>query len=695
MKKLKTILQSKVLYIVLIIFTLLYIFLFTIIFMYDSVYNPNDTVFKGKIIKYKIDGNLLNITLKTNKEKIICNYYINTIEEKETLEKEIKYGITIEIKGTLTRPSKNTIPNTFNYKKYLYNHKIYYLLKANEVKIIKSENILNKIRNKFISHIKGIDIKGYINALVIGNKDDVSYEINNMYKENGVSHLFSISGMHIGLFSLIFSTILEKICKSKNISLVILNIILLLYGFITGYPSSIKRALSLTIFISINKIFKLNISTLKILILSLFVLILYNPFIIYDIGFQYSSITTFGIILNKDKIRGNKIKQIFTISFIASLYSLPISLYYFKTFNILSIINNIIYVPIISYLIYPLCLITTIFPFINKILYFSIIILEKLTIISNKYLVINLVIPINELFILIYYIILLLANFKNRLLLLILIYLTILYLKPSFDSNYHIYYFDVGQGDSTLIVTPHHKEVILIDTGGKVNFQEDEWKKRQSSTITDNIIIFLHSLGINKINYLVLSHGDYDHMGEAINLVNNFKVEKVVFNIGKFNHLETKLIKVLENKNIKYYQNLKELNITDNKLYFFNTREYENENDNSNVLYFKLNNYKFLFMGDAGIEKEKDLLEKYNLNDIDFIKTGHHGSDTSSSKEFISSIKPKNCLISVGKNNRYGHPKEEILDTLNDYCNIYRTDQDGSIEIKINKSGYKTTTYSP
>ena len=114
-------------------------------------------------------------------------------------------------------------------------------------------------------------------------------------------------------------------------------------------------------------------------------------------------------------------------------------------------------------------------------------------------------------------------------------------------------------------------------------------------------------------------HGDYDHMGESINLVNNFKVEKVIFDCGEFNDLEKELIEVLNKKHIKYYSCIKELNIDSNKLYFLQTKEYDNENDNSNVIYTELNSYKFMFMGDTGIEKEKDILDKYNINDIGLV----------------------------------------------------------------------------
>lgn len=183
-------------------------------------------------------------------------------------------------------------------------------------------------------------------------------------------------------------------------------------------------------------------------------------------------------------------------------------------------------------------------------------------------------------------------------------------------------------------------------------------------------------------------------MGEAINLVNNFKVEKVIFNCGPYNDLEKELIKVLNKKKIKYYSCIKELNIDKNKLYFLQTKEYDNENDNSNVIYTELNGYKFMFMGDASVTTEKEIIDKYNFPNIDVLKVGHHGSRTSSSKDFINEVNPKYSIIGVGKNNRYGHPNKEVLDNLKD-SKIYRTDEDGSIEIKLNKIGYKIRTCSP
>ena len=255
---------------------------------------------------------------------------------------------------------------------------------------------------------------------------------------------------------------------------------------------------------------------------------------------------------------------------------------------------------------------------------------------------------------------------------------------------------DVGQGDCIFIKYPNNRANILIDTGGKITYQKEKWATtKETNTITSTKIIpYLKSLGVTKLDYLILTHGDYDHMGEAINLVNNIKIEKVIFNCGEYNDLEKELIKVLDKKKIKYYSCIKELNIDKNKLYFLQTKEFDNENDNSNVIYTELNGYKFMFMGDASITTEKEILNKYNLPDIDVLKVGHHGSKTSSSIEFINEINPKYSIISVGKNNRYGHPNDSVLDNLQD-SKVYRTDQYGSIMFKINNDRLKIETCIP
>ena len=177
-------------------------------------------------------------------------------------------------------------------------------------------------------------------------------------------------------------------------------------------------------------------------------------------------------------------------------------------------------------------------------------------------------------------------------------------------------------------------------------------------------------------------------MGEAINLVNNFKVEKVIFNCGRYNYLERKLLGVLNKKDIKYYSCINELNLDNTSLYFLQTKDFNNENDNSNVIYTEIKNYKFMFMGDASIKTEQEIIKEYSLGKIDVLKVGHHGSKTSSGKEFIDTINPKYALISVGEDNKFKHPNKEALENLKN-SKIYRTDQDGSIMFKIKNNKLK------
>ena len=293
------------------------------------------------------------------------------------------------------------------------------------------------------------------------------------------------------------------------------------------------------------------------------------------------------------------------------------------------------------------------------------------------------------------FILFLLMKNNKKYLYIILIILGLIKLSPLINSSYEVYFLDINQGDSIVVITPHKKNVVMIQTSSNITHAVNAWKKSNKTyNLSDNTIKFLKSKGITTIDYLITTHGDYDHIGEAINIVNKIKVKNVIFNNDSYNDLELELINVLDDKDIKYYQNIKTLNITNNTIYFLNDNLYDNENDNSNILYFSIYNKKFLFMGDASIDVEEDLIKKYNLENITVLKVGHHGSKTSSSKNFIDYINPLLSIISVGRNNRYNHPNMEVLDNLSNRM-IYRTDMDGTIKFSIKKNKFKINTYKP
>lgn len=625
---------------------------------------------------------------------LVGTLYLDNLEEKENILDDLLYGAYVLVEGELIKPYNNTIPNNFNYKSYLSNKMIYYQLKIDNIKVIKeSNNIIYKLKNKINKRILKIDKTGYLKAFILGDNsliDDMVYE---SYQSIGITHLFALSGMHVSLLSGIILKGLKKV--NNKLKYLIVIIVLISYGFIVGYPASIKRAITFFIIASINKIFNFKLSTLKILFITVFILIFLNYKIIYDIGFLYSVITVFGIFWGSNFIKSeNIIYSSFKLSLVAFLFSLPITLACFYEINILSIIYNMFYIPFVSVILYPFCLLTFILPFLEKILILLIKVMENISLFLNNIDFFKLYLDFNIGEILLFYILLLVILRYNRFKYFILLFLIVFIdlMIPYLDSSLYVYYLDVGQGDSSLIITPHLNEVILIDTGGKLSF--DTKLEGDKSYVSEGTLSLLRSLGINKIDYLILTHGDYDHMGDAIYLVNNIKINKVIFNCGEYNDLEKELMEVLEQEKINYYTCINELDINKNKIYFLNSDIYDNENDNSNVTYFNFYNNNFLFMGDAGIDKEKYILDNYNLENIDFFKVGHHGSKTSSSKEFVNMINPKYSLVSVGRNNRYGHPNEEVLDILRD-SKIYRTDENGTIKLQIKNNKVNINLFEP
>lgn len=661
MKKLKIDLLSKIILIIAISYT----FLITNSLIYKTNYNEGDITLIGKIINITYSDNKTDLIVKA-KEKIKVSYYGNLNYE---------LGDYVKISGTLNIPYDNTVFNLFNYRKYLLSNKIYFILYADKIEKVKdNKNILYEIKNKIYKKINNLKSKEYVKTFVLGDKQDLNDEILSSYQENGVSHLLAISGMHISLLTVILSKMLKKF----KYSYFIISVFLIFYAFLTSFTPSVLRAVFLYVFNKIDKKY-------LILLIASFMLF-YNPYYIYNVGFLFSFVISFYLIYfgNLSNRFNNYFVKLFITSTICFVANIPIMINNFYYINIISPFINLIFVPLISLIIFPLSLLTLIFPILDNLLHFLTGIMESLTLFCNQFNINLIMAKMNYLVFIFYYLIITLIFVKPKYFYILIIILILHNNIKYFNQNSYLTIIDVGQGDSILL--ENKDKSILIDTGGDM-FSDYNMAKNK-------LIPYFKSLGIKKINYLILTHGDYDHMGEAINLVENFKVEKVIFNCGEFNELEQELIKVLDKKKIPYYSCVKELNVDNNKLYSLNNKDYGNENDNSSVIYTKLNNHKFLFMGDAGVGVEEDLIEKYNLQDIDVLKVGHHGSKTSSGKEFIDEIKPKYSIISVGKNNRYGHPNKEVLNNLSD-SKIYRTDQNGSVMFKIKNNKLKIETCSP
>lgn len=632
---------------------------------------------------FNIDGNKLSLTLK-GRENLVGSYYIDTYDELLYLKDNIKYGVSINVEGSLKIPSNNTIPNTFNYKNYLSNKDIYYSLDISKLEILDNDiGFIYKLKNLINDRVTKIDDTGYMKAFILGDKNNIDSDIYNSFQKIGITHLFALSGMHVGLLSGIILKLLKKFNdKSKYL---IISIILIIYGFIVGYPSSIKRCILFFIFNTINKLFKLEISSFKVLLLVVVSLILYNYKIIYDVGFIYSVCTVIGIILCNGFINHDiKLISSFRLSLVAFVFSLPISLYNFYEFNILSVIYNIVFVPFVSIIVYPLSLISFIIPSIYFVFEFFIKILEVSSTFLSNIRFFNIYMNFNMFEVILFYLFTLLVFYKGiyRLGICLVLIIIIDFIIPYFDSNGYVYFFDVGQGDSSLIISPYRKDIILIDTGGSTNYVKEEWMKKEPYYVSNNVISFMKSIGIKSIDLLILSHGDADHANEVDNILKDMDIKCLNINLGDINRLESNSLSKIE-KCLYKPKNI--------VLKYLNYKEYDNENDNSLLTYMNIYDTSIISFGDASYKVEEDIINKYNLSNIDILKVSHHGSKTSSSKKYIDIINPKYSVISVGKNNRFGHPNKEVLNNLEE-SRIFRTDLDGSIEVKLNKNGYKIRT---
>ena len=678
MKKLKTILQSNIITIFIFLITVFYI-LFYLNNKPESKYTKNENIITGYI--YECDRKEDKIVLKVKgKENILVNYYDDF---------KCELGSYIKAYGEIKKPEKNTNFYLFNYQNYLLTKKINYIFKADKIEKINTKiPFIYQIKNYLNKHIENYKSKPYLEALVLGKDDNIKENVIESYQTNGISHLLAISGAQITLFSCGLLFILSKLF-SKNTSYLFTIMFLLFYLFITNFQSSILRAVAFFIILTINKQFELKISTLKLLIITLCTLLIINPYLIYSLGFILSFTVSFFLILFKGLI--NKYQNYFSktlvISLIAFLSSAPIIINSFFKINLLSPIINLYFVPLVTFIIYPLALLTFIFKPLDNIFLNVVTIMENASLKLSNIDILNLSMShINIIFFIIYYLIIIFIlynwqkgrNYVIVFFIILLIHHNINYLNPYSTLTM----IDVGQGDSFLLKLKHNKANILIDTGGIASYDD-----RKPYDIAKNILIpYLNAEGVNKLDYLIITHGDFDHGGMAKNLIKNFKIKHIILN-RENNNLEKEIIKKFKGKITNISEGIIKIeNITLNFLNGLNTYD---ENKASLIIYTNIENRNILLMGDATKESENYILNTYNLPKMDILKVGHHGSNTSTSKKLIKKISPKISLISAGKNNIYGHPHQETLKKLKN-SDVYITKKDGAVKINLNNFTIKT-----
>lgn len=625
----------------------------------------------------------------------------------------IKYGDSLYIEGEFKQPEEARNYKGYNYKQYLKTKKIIGTVELEKAKILKSSNgsFIHNIQKYIRDTINGTltDEEGnLLLAILLGDKDKLSEDIQESFKTSNLSHMLAVSGAHVSYIILGLTYVLQNSIIGKKNGKIVCIIFLLAFMAITNFTPSVTRACImaiLTLFSSI--IYRKSDVYTNISVVALITLI-FNPYSLLDLGFQLSYGGTIGIIIFIKRIQEKKsnskvinyIKQMALVSIYANIIIIPIMMYHFNTVSFTFIISNIMASPILGIIVITgfLFIIAsiTVKPLTRLIAIFIkpiLSILIKISQICSKLPFSNILVVTPYMFnVISYYAIILYCikskkNNKCKIIICLLIVLILInFIIYIFPQKLRIFFIDVGQGDSTLIITPD-KKTVLIDGGGSDSF--DVGKKVLLPYLLDRRIL--------KIDYVLISHFDTDHCGGILTIMEKVKVKNIIIseqaehseNYERFKklmiHKKIRLIEVKKGDKIKIgrYSEFKILFPTSRLLS-------ENPlNNNSIVAQFNYNNFKMLFTGDIEKLAEQQILkaEKAEIR-ADILKVAHHGSKTSSIPEFIKAVKPKIALIGVGKNNTFGHPNQQTIKNLeNIKCRIYRTDLQGEIIIKIDQKG--------
>ena len=273
MKKLKIILQHNYLYYIILFFALLY---FVIANNIDYKSSYEDFLNEELIItNIKVSDDKVTLSLKAA-EKILAYYYE---EDINNFVNNFSLGDRVKISGDINDIKGSTVPNTFDYGKYLYNQKIYNVITITNIeKICESKNIFYKLKDVLLKRSEKLKLSfSYVNSLIFGNNNFLDDDVKTSYQENGISHLFAVSGLHISIFVLLISSLLKKFKVKDEIIYIISILFLFFYMFLTNYSMSILRGSIFTILIILNKIFKLNVKTVNLLLLTISIIIFINP----------------------------------------------------------------------------------------------------------------------------------------------------------------------------------------------------------------------------------------------------------------------------------------------------------------------------------------------------------------------------------------------------------------------------------
>lgn len=671
----------------------------------------------------KYDGDVLQATAKeirTN-EKLVVRYRFRSHDEKEYYKKNLIIGDACKVKGSLLIPDEARNANSFNYKKYLNDHNIFWTMQMSQLDIHSCRPYdrsvimkLGKLRQQGIAYIEEHyppETASLSAALIFGDRQLFDPDLLNSYQKLGIIHLLAISGLHVGMLSSMVYFLGIRLGVTRERMIDFLFVFLPIYALLTGAAPSVLRAVTMLLLglLTIRKKGIRKISPIDAISVTLLLFLFINPFSLFDVGFQLSFAVSFALVMSAPVILSsykNYLVQLFVTSIIAQLAALPIMLYHFYEFSLLSFIVNLVYIPLFSFIFLPGTLLVFFIHFffslpgnvllrlLTKFIQYMNTFTEEL----SQFPYATLVVGRPHWVLLIVYVLAVIVVFLfwekqqtvKGVVKLFFIPTFIIFVQlqiPNISPIGEVTFIDVGQGDSIFIQLPFGKGNYLIDSGGNLFFDKEQWqqRKKQFEVGRDIVVPFLKGKGITTIDKLILTHGDADHIGGSLNILDQITVKEIILPKSKqLSSLELKILQIAKQKSIQVSFAHEGVNWQEGEsnFHFVSPRETgeDERNDGSLVLAAEIGGLTWLFTGDLEVNGEERFVKNYGNLSIDVLKAGHHGSKSSSSEQFLKATSPKMAIISVGRNNRYNHPHREVIERYEGkHIHLLRTDQLGAI----------------
>jgi competence protein ComEC len=714
----------------------------------------NTVIVQGKIYKIENTAFGTNIYLKgvevENGEKSVSvkRIFVNT--EKIP---NVKIGNIIKVRGKLRQFEEAANKGNFDSRKYYLSLGFYGKIEAGTIEVINSDYSgirqgLYELRMEIIERLEKLcsdnngifsiinNKNGIIGAIILGDKTDLDSDIKELYSVSGIAHILAISGLHISFIGMAIYRLLRRRFRFLFSAAVSIPVVLS-FGIMSGFGISTIRAIIMFILKIIGEVLGRKYDAITAISLAGLVLLVQNPFVVCNSGFQMSFGAIIAIvlilpiveeILNTD----NKIIKVLSANFTISLVMNPILAWNYYELPTFSFLLNIVVVPLMSVVIVSsiagIFCSYIMFGFGKAVIFPGCGILELYTFlcnIINKISVASIVVGQPKVtIIIVYYAILLVVlfglknirtkytraekerniikketglvlekkakkerrikgqNVKLRLACIVgfLLLNCLIYYIP--NQGFYITFINVGQGDGILI----HG-----DNGTKVMVDGGSTSEKQ---VAKNCIVpYLKAEGIGTIDYSIITHTDKDHISGILEILENnnsnrIRIKNLVMpDINMKDDTYNELIEKAKLKkiNVLYIKKGDTLSLGKTKIkciYPETTTTASDKNDYCTVLSVKNKTSKILLTGDISKEIEEkikdDIEENYTV-----LKVAHHGSNYSSSEKFLKKVNPKYSIISVGKNNSYGHPGNETMERLRKQGGvIYRTDEKGGITIR-------------